>query len=35
MVKYEYEKQLTNQCKTVQTKIDNFLSVTEMCNVYK
>ena len=24
MVKYEYEKQLTYQCKTVQTKIDNF-----------
>jgi hypothetical protein len=24
MVMYEYEKQLTYQCKTVQTKIDNF-----------
>jgi hypothetical protein len=35
MVKFEYEKQLTYQCKTVQTKIDNFLSVPEMCNVYK
>jgi hypothetical protein len=35
MVKYEYEKQLTYQCKTVKTKIDNFLSVREMCNVYK
>jgi hypothetical protein len=35
MVKYEYEKQLPYQCKTVQTKIDNFLSVPEMCNVYK
>jgi hypothetical protein len=23
MVKFEYEKQLTYQCKTVQTKIDN------------
>jgi hypothetical protein len=35
MRKFEYEKQLTYQCKTVQTKIDNFLSVPEMCNVYK
>jgi hypothetical protein len=35
MVKNEYEKQLTYQCKTVQTKIDNFLSIPEMCNVYK
>jgi hypothetical protein len=34
MVKYEYEKQLTYQCKTVQTKII-FLSIPEMCNVYK
>jgi hypothetical protein len=24
MVKYEYEKQLTYQCKRVQTQIDNF-----------
>jgi hypothetical protein len=28
MVKYEYEKQLTYQCKTVQTKIDNFFKRT-------
>jgi hypothetical protein len=28
MVKFEYEKQLTNQCKTVQTKIDNFFKRT-------
>jgi hypothetical protein len=28
MVKYEYEKQLTYQYKTVQTKIDNFLKRT-------
>jgi hypothetical protein len=35
MVKFEYEKQLTYQCKRVQTKIGNFLSVPEMCNVYK
>jgi hypothetical protein len=34
MVKFEYEKQLTYQYKTVQTKII-FLSVPEMCNVYK
>jgi hypothetical protein len=33
--KYKYEKQLTYQCKTVQTKIDNFLSVPETCNMYK
>jgi hypothetical protein len=33
MVKYEYEKQLTYQCKIVQIKI--ILSVPEMCNVYK
>jgi hypothetical protein len=35
MVMFEYEKQLTYQCKTVQTKIHKFLSVPEMCNVYK
>jgi hypothetical protein len=35
IMKSEYEKQLTYQCKTVQTKIDNFLSVPEVCNVYK
>jgi hypothetical protein len=28
MVKYEYEKQLTYQCKTVQTKIDTFFNRT-------
>jgi hypothetical protein len=28
MVKYEYEKQLTYQCKTVQTNIDNFFKRT-------
>jgi hypothetical protein len=34
MVKYEYDNQLTYQCKIVQTKII-CLSVPEMCNVYK
>jgi predicted transcriptional regulator len=32
VVMYEYEKQLTCQNKIAQTKIDNFLSVPEMCN---
>jgi hypothetical protein len=35
MVNCAYEKRLTYENKTGQTKIDNFLSIPEMCNTYR